>query len=91
MKHTFGSPSIDLFTTRVNTKCKYYNSWFKDPDGLAIDAFTVPWNNLDLYAFPFLIYCKSTSKDYKRKSHGYCSSSLLDLTNLVPPVQTIID
>ena len=52
IKHKFKPPEIDLFATRINTKCKDYCSWFEEPDALAIDAFTIPWNNLNFYAFP---------------------------------------
>ena len=69
--NTFGSPSIDLFATRVNTKCKYYCSWFKDPDALAIDAFTVSWYNLNFYAFPpFSVIAKVLQKIINEKATG---------------------
>lgn len=49
---SFGTPEIDLFATRLNAKCKKYISWFKDPDSIAVDAFTVNWKSLNFYAFP---------------------------------------
>lgn len=48
----FGIFDIDLFASRANTKCDNYISWKKDPDSIAVDAFTVPWNKYYFYAFP---------------------------------------
>ena len=50
--HKFGQPEIDLFATRKNTKCNVYCSWQRDPDALAINAFTISWSNSFWYAFP---------------------------------------
>ncbi|XP_046605016.1 uncharacterized protein LOC124297748 [Neodiprion virginianus] len=47
----FGMPEIDLFASRKNAKCKKYISWRRDPGSVAVDAFTVPWNQY-FYAFP---------------------------------------
>lgn len=49
---TFGSPKVDLFATRLNTKCPIYVSWRKDPGAFAVNAFTINWHNLSFYAFP---------------------------------------
>ncbi|KAI8435386.1 hypothetical protein MSG28_003704 [Choristoneura fumiferana] len=32
---TFGVPSIDLFASRINTKCKKFISWKRDPEAFA--------------------------------------------------------
>lgn len=50
--NTFGNPDINLFASRVNTKCKKFVSWKGDPDSFAIDAFTINWNKYFFYAFP---------------------------------------
>ncbi|KAL7295514.1 hypothetical protein TKK_0011159 [Trichogramma kaykai] len=49
---TFGEPIIDSFASRKNTKCKRYVSWKRDPNCVAIDAFTILWTNIYFYAFP---------------------------------------
>lgn len=49
---TFGSPEIDLFATRLNTKCSKFVSWQRDPCSFAINAFTINWQTLNFYAFP---------------------------------------
>lgn len=48
----FGKPDIDLFASRVNAKCKNYVSWKKDPQSIAVDAFTISWEGYYFYAFP---------------------------------------
>lgn len=49
---TFGKPSIDLFATHLNKKCKRYISWKPDPSSIEVDALTVSWKNEFFYAFP---------------------------------------
>lgn len=48
----FGQPSIDLFASRLNKKCSTFVSWKRDPEAIAVDAFTMEWNSLNFYAFP---------------------------------------
>ncbi|XP_011858425.1 PREDICTED: uncharacterized protein LOC105555982 [Vollenhovia emeryi] len=48
----FGKPDIDLFASRINTKCSRYVSWKRDPGAMAIDAFTINWRQFYFYAFP---------------------------------------
>ena len=48
----FGTPEIDLFATRVNRKCEKFVSWKKDPESIAVDAFTIQWKGNFFYAFP---------------------------------------
>ena len=49
----FGSPDVDLFASRLNTKCPIYVSFNPDPGAFAIDAFTIFWGDFDfIYAFP---------------------------------------
>ncbi|CAD6228482.1 GSCOCG00012047001-RA-CDS, partial [Cotesia congregata] len=48
----FGVPSIDLFASRNNSKCKKYCAWERDPEAMTIDAFTINWKEHRFYAFP---------------------------------------
>lgn len=48
----FGVPEVDLFASYINHKCDKYVSWRRDPGSFAVDAFTLPWQNLNFYAFP---------------------------------------
>lgn len=49
---SFGVPSIDLFASRINTKCKRFCSRFPDPDAELVDSFTTSWSKEKFYAFP---------------------------------------
>ncbi|KAJ8044060.1 hypothetical protein HOLleu_11420 [Holothuria leucospilota] len=48
----YGSPDVDLFASRFNTKLPTFVSWKPDPIALAIDAFSLDWKNYKFYAFP---------------------------------------
>ena len=48
----WGSPSFDLFTTRLNAKLPLNCSLIPDPQAVFEDEFRHPWDNLDMYAFP---------------------------------------
>ena len=44
-------PQIDLFATRFNNKLPLFVSPVPDPLASAVDALTLPWEDLDAYAF----------------------------------------
>ncbi|XP_023314845.1 uncharacterized protein LOC106655901 [Trichogramma pretiosum] len=48
----FGIPDIDLFASHSNKKCERFISWKKDPEAETVDAFTISWKGLFVYAFP---------------------------------------
>uniref|UniRef100_A0ABD2WRE4 RNase H type-1 domain-containing protein n=1 Tax=Trichogramma kaykai TaxID=54128 RepID=A0ABD2WRE4_9HYME len=69
--NSFGYPEIDLFANRGNAKCKKYVSWHRDPDSIAIDAFTILWNKHFFYAFPPLsMIMKALQKIRAEKATG---------------------
>lgn len=71
IKDCLGHPSIDLFASRINTKCEKYISWKKDPGASAIDAFTCNWNSNFFYAFPpFIIIPRVLEKIRVEKCKG---------------------
>ena len=45
-------PQIDLFATRFNNKLPLFVSTVPDPLATAVDALSLPWEDLDTYAFP---------------------------------------
>ena len=45
---TWGSPTIDLLATHLNAKLPLYCSLIPDPQALFEDAFSHPWNHLDV-------------------------------------------
>lgn len=48
----FPMPEVDLFATRINAQLSSYVSWKPDPCAIHTNAFTLPWSNKNLYAFP---------------------------------------
>lgn len=48
----FGTCTIDLFASRINTKCKTFCSRYPDPEASVVDAFTISWEKEYFYAFP---------------------------------------
>ena len=45
-------PTIDLFASWLNSQFPIYCSFRPDPGASYVDAFSIPWSNLDLYCFP---------------------------------------
>lgn len=48
----FGTPSVDLFASRVNRKLEKFCSWGPDPEAWCIDAFSFKWENEFFFIFP---------------------------------------
>ncbi|XP_054009950.1 uncharacterized protein LOC128893160, partial [Hylaeus anthracinus] len=71
IQNQFGSISVDLFTSRINKKCKKFFSRFSDPEASAIDAFTMSWKNEYFYAFPpFALILRTLRKIINDKALG---------------------
>ena len=49
---TLHRPQVDMFATRYNCKLTKFVSTVPDPNTWAVDAPTVSWEDLDMYAFP---------------------------------------
>ena len=45
-------PSVDLFATRFNHKLPWFVSPVPDQSAWGVDALSLPWEDLDAYAFP---------------------------------------
>ena len=50
--NVFGSPTVDMFASRINYKVSRYVSWQPDPNSWAIDAFSFNWPSQLIYCFP---------------------------------------
>ena len=48
----WGTPMVDLFATSLNNRLPVYCSPVPDPLAWKVDAFSVPWDDLDVYVFP---------------------------------------
>ena len=67
----FGCPAIDLFASRLNKQVTTFVSWKPDPNALFIDAFSRPWHELNLYAFPlFSVFGLCINKIKQEKAQG---------------------
>lgn len=67
----FGEPNIDLFASRVNTKCRLFCGWGRDPEAHASNAFTVKWSFWKFYAFPpFAVISKVLQKIINDRASG---------------------
>ena len=47
-----GTPTLDLFATKLNKKLPLYCSLVPDPMAAMEDAFMHPWDHLEVYAYP---------------------------------------
>lgn len=48
----WSTPLIDLFASDQNHQTNVFCSWIPSNQAYAIDAFTIPWENMYAYAFP---------------------------------------
>ena len=65
------NPSIDLFASRLNKQFPIFCSWKPDPDAWKIHAFSFPWIQKGLYAFPpFCLVGKVLAKVIQDKSQN---------------------
>ena len=58
-----GTPTVDLFTSRVSHQLAQYVSWKPDPYNIATDAMSIPWMQGHCCAFsPFSLIPRVISK-----------------------------
>ena len=50
--HTYGTPEIDLFASRLNHQLPMYCSWKPDPGAYCVNCMTENWAQWKFYAFP---------------------------------------
>ena len=67
-------PQIDLFATRFNNKLPQFVSPIPDPLAVAVDALTLPWEDLDAYAYPPTAIL---GKVVEKLVHSPCKSLIL--------------
>ena len=71
----WGTPQMDLFATRFNTKLNRFVSPVPDQAAWAVDALNLHWETLDVYAFPpFSLLGKVLSKV---RDQGCCRMILI--------------
>ena len=99
------TPSIDLFASRLNYKCKPYVAFRPDPEAQAINAFHTSWVNMCFYAFPpFCIINQVLQKISEEKATGvmvipywptqswwpYLTNMLINYPLMLPSTQTTL-
>lgn len=64
-------PEIDLFASRLNKQLEKFVSWKPEPDAMHVNAFSMPWSNIFLYAFPPFSLISSCLQKFRRdKAEG---------------------
>ena len=67
------APDIYQFASRLNKQLPNYVAYRPDPESIAIDAFTINWAKLKLYAFPsFSVIAAVLKKIQEDKATGVC-------------------
>ena len=71
--HVFGTPSIDLFASRLNKQVNLFCSWRPDPEAAYFDAFSITWSRFPLcYMFPpFSLIPRCLQKLRAEKAEGW--------------------
>lgn len=71
VQQKFGPLEFDLFASRLSHKLPRYSSWLPDPFADKIDAFSFPWRDFKIYAFPsFSLILKTVRKAVFEKARG---------------------
>lgn len=86
-----GTPTIDMFASRLNHQPTPFVSWLPDPQAMAIDVFTLDWTNHFLRPFPPLASYHSFCRNWKwtKPSHLVCPQ--LANTAMVPQANKTLD
>ncbi|KAL6730459.1 hypothetical protein Aduo_001434 [Ancylostoma duodenale] len=66
----FGTPEVDLFASRLNSKLEKFISFYPDPDAWKVDAFAHSWSHLYAFAFPpFILIARVIRKAVQDGAH----------------------
>lgn len=66
-----GIPEVDMFASNLNKKCQRFFSWLPELGAEAVDAFTVDWQYINVYAFPpFAVISRVLRKIQQDKASG---------------------
>lgn len=82
----FATLNIDLFASRINTKCRTY-IWHRDPNAYSMNAFTISWTNFCFYSFPqFAAILKSLSNIISDNAVGIMVAPQWPTQTVVPSI-----
>ena len=72
LNREFGEFTIDLFATRINSKCRRYYSYSPEPEAAGTDAFLCNWNMENFYAIPlFSLFPQVLQKVENENARGF--------------------
>ena len=91
----FGKPDINLFASRISRELKRYVSWNPEPETMAVNVFSLTWNNNYFYMFPYFSLAGRTLSKVNRGnteavivapdwSTQYWYSQIMQITNQEP-------
>ncbi|XP_074107217.1 uncharacterized protein LOC141532667 [Cotesia typhae] len=87
----FGTMEVDLFASRINSKCQLYCSWRRDPEAFAFDALTISWTQWFFYAFPpFSLIARVIKKIRDDRAEGILVVPFWPTQNWFPASQRLI-
>ena len=77
-------PDVDVFASGLNRQLDSYVSWRPDLMAITVDAFSMDWTDVSLYAFPpFSHGEQNTAEVVGGPGRGHSHCSVLDNTELV--------
>lgn len=86
----FRTMEIDLFASRINSKCQLYCSWRRDPEAFAFDALTISWTQWFVYAFPpFSLIARVIKKIRDDRAEGILVVPFWPTQNWFPAFQRL--
>ena len=69
----FGTPTIDMFASRLNHQLPKFVSWRPDPEAIAIVAFMQSWTLDYVYLFPsFSLIGRVLQKSSRMPQQRFC-------------------
>ena len=86
-----GTPTIDMFASRLNHQLTPFVSWLPDPQAMAIDVFTLDWTNHFLRPFPPLASYHSFCRNWKWTKPSHLDCPQLANTAMVPQANKTLD
>ena len=81
---------IDLFASRVSHQLPTYIAWMKAPHSVAMNAYSIAWNEEFYYAFPlFCLITQALNKIEKDKKNNFDDTMLADTVVLPPNIEHV--
>ena len=66
-----GTPTVDLFASRVSNQVAQYVAWKPDPYRIATDTMSIAWTQGHCHAFPPFCLIPSVLSNYKKTKYTH--------------------